>query len=596
MAISYVVDKVLGLSAVKGTGTLTDEDMINHSAALREHPDSDCVRVELADLREAEFDLSPSGVRRVVDFDRRILSNFPGMKRALVVSTDLQYSLARLYVQLMTPHGADVEAFRDLAAARKWLGLPDEVEQVEKKVMGKARAAVTSAAVASAIEFARGRRDDHIRELSELLTIKSISADPSKRDEMIRAAEWLVDRLAELGARNAEVVATEGHPVVYGEMLDAGPKAPTVLVYGHYDVQPVSNPADWSTDPFAPVQVGSNLVGRGTSDMKGQIMACIAAIEAVVETVGLPVNIRFALEGEEETGSPHFESFLEGNRDRLPCDVVLNADAGMLGPDDPTIFYGLRGMYWCRLRISGPSEDLHSGGYGGVVHNPIHALSLLIAGMHDIEGRVQLPDFYRSVREMTDDEREMMEALPLNEAAYLEQSGADSLWGEPEYLPAERTGARPALDVIQFQAGSAKSAIPAEAEAILTVRLVPDQIPADVHEQLVSYLARNTPETVRWEIVEWKGFPAVLTDRSSSGITAMSAAMEAVWGKGPLFYRSGGSIAAVGHLKAVLGVDSVMTGFSLPDDHIHGPNEHLHLPTWGRGIEALIHFLHNLAR
>jgi len=596
MPISRIMDKALGLSVVKGSGMLTDEDFIKYTAALREDPDGQNIRAELLDLRAADFDLSPSGVRRVVDFDRRILSDYAELKRALVVSTDLQYSLARLYVQLMTPQGVEVEAFRDLDAARKWLGLPAEEQEVEKRVAGEARAAVTSAAIKSAIDFARGRRGDHVNELNEFLSIQSISDDPTKRDEMIRAAEWLVDRLTELGAKNAELVATEGHPVVYGEMLDAGPKAPTVLVYGHYDVQPVSSPEDWSTDPFTPVEVGGNLVGRGTSDMKGQIMACIAAIEAVVETVGLPVNIRFVLEGEEEVGSPHFESFLEGNLDRLACDVVLNTDAGMLGPDDPTIFYGLRGMYSCRLRVSGPSEDLHSGGYGGVIHNPIHALSLLIAGLHDAEGRVQLPDFYKSVRPMTNDEREMMEALPLDEEAYLEQSGADSLWGEPEYLPAERAGARPALDIIQFRAGSAKSAIPADAEAVVTVRLVPDQIPADVHEQFVSYLAKNTPPTVRWEIVEWKGFPAVLTDRSSPGITAMGAAMESIWGKGPLFYRSGGSIAAVGHLKAVLGVDSVMTGFSLPDDHIHGPNEHLHLSTWGRGIEALIHFLHNFAR
>lgn len=449
--------------------------------------------------------------------------------------------------------------------------------------------------LASALRLAQERRDTSLSELCDFLRIRSVSSDPSYRGDVVRAADWLAAKLRALGAERVAVLQTGGHPVVYGEVTEAGEARPTVLVYGHYDVQPASATDDWETDPFEPEIRGDGLRARGASDNKGPMIACISAVEAVLSSGAMPVNVKFLFEGEEEIGSAHFRGFLEGHRDLCACDLVLNPDVGMLGEHSPTIFYGLRGMYLARLRVAGPSRDLHSGGYGGVVRNPIHALSDLIAGMHDDEGRVALPGFYESVLPMSAEERSEMASLPRDDAAYLRDSGAPALWGEPGYLAPEREGARPALDVIHTFAGSEKAAIPAEATAIVTVRLVPDQTPDEVHAQLVGYLGERAPATVRWEITDWSGFPALLTDRNGPGVRAMARAMKVVWGRDPVFYRSGGSIAAVGFIREILGVDSILTGFSLPSDRVHGPNERLHIPSWERGTHAVIGFLYCLS-
>ncbi len=452
-----------------------------------------------------------------------------------------------------------------------------------------------SESLAIALDHARKARDEVLGELRGFLSIPSVSSNPKGHDDIKRATEWLSERFRALGLTRVEVLPTAGHPAVYGETLSAGPSAPTVLMYGHYDVQSAAPLGDWDSDPYRPVVRGDHLYARGSADNKGQIMACIAAVQAAMRAGSLPVNVKFVIEGEEELGSPSFAGLLEEHRDLLTGDFVLNPDAGMLGPETPTIYYGLRGMYVCKLRVYGPTRDLHSGSYGGVVHNPIHALSHMIAGLHDADGRVMLDGFYDRVRELTAEERAEMAALPRDEASYLEQSGVSKLWGEPGFTPVEREGARPAVDVIHILAGSPKSAIPAEANAIVTVRLVPDQDPNEVHEGMMKYLEESIPSTVSWEVKSYEGFPASLTDRNSPGVRALSKAMVEVWGKEPLFCRSGGSIAAVGQLQKVLGLDSVLTGFALPDSQMHGPNEKLHLPTWERGIEALVHFLYYLA-
>jgi len=445
-----------------------------------------------------------------------------------------------------------------------------------------------------AVRYARASREAVLADLKQFLSIPSVSQSPAEPAVIKKAANWLADRLRAVPLDRVEVLDTEGHPVVFGELKAADSSAPTVLMYGHYDVQSAAPLDDWETDPYEPTVRGDELYARGASDNKGMIMACVAAVESVVRAGGSPVNVKFLVEGEEEVGSTHLADFLARNRELLACDLVLNPDVGMLGPEAPTIFYGLRGMYMCRLRVTGPSQDLHSGGFGGVVHNPIHAMCELIAGLHDGKARVTLPGFYDSVRPVTEDERREMESLPLGREEFQAQSGAPELWGEPGYGPVERAGARPALDVVCLEAGTPKAAIPSRAEALVTVRLVPDQSPRAVHEQLVSYLNARTPATVRWEILEWEGFPATLTDRNAPGIRALSSAYETVWGKKPLYCRSGGSIAAVGQIQEILGVGSVLTGFSLPDDRVHGPNEKLHLPTWERGIRAIVHFLYNL--
>ncbi len=448
---------------------------------------------------------------------------------------------------------------------------------------------------AVALNHARKARDEVLGELRGFLSIPSVSSNPKGHDDIKRATEWLSERFRALGLTRVEVLPTAGHPAVYGETLSAGPSAPTVLMYGHYDVQSAAPLGDWDSDPYRPVMRGDNLYARGSADNKGQIMACVAAVQAAMRAGSLPVNVKFVIEGEEELGSPSFAGLLEEHRDLLTGDFVLNPDAGMLGPETPTIYYGLRGMYVCKLRVYGPARDLHSGSYGGVVHNPIHALSHMIAGLHDADGRVMLDGFYDRVRELTAEERAEMAALPRDEASYLEQSGVSKLWGEPGFTPVEREGARPAVDVIHILAGSPKSAIPAEANAIVTVRLVPDQDPNEVHEGMMKYLEESIPSTVSWEVKSYEGFPASLTDRNNPGVRALSKAMVEVWRKEPLFCRSGGSIAAVGQLQKVLGLDSVLTGFALPDSQMHGPNEKLHLPTWERGIEALVRFLYYLA-
>jgi acetylornithine deacetylase/succinyl-diaminopimelate desuccinylase-like protein len=446
-----------------------------------------------------------------------------------------------------------------------------------------------------ALRHAAQNRDRLLAELSEFVSIPSISGDAARRADVRSAAEWVAHRFRVLEFPTVDILETAGHPIVLAEVPAVGRPAATLMVYGHYDVQPPDPLGDWQTEPFKAVQVGDYLHARGVSDMKGQVIACLAAVEAAVSTGALPVTVKFLVEGEEEVGSPSLGAFLREHRDRLSCDLVLNCDAGMLGPECPTVVYGLRGMYQCLLVVRGPRTDLHSGGFGGVVHNPIHALSALIASFHDAEGRVTVPGFYERVRPIAKDEHEEMARLPLNDASYAAQAGVERLWGEPGLLAAERVSARPALDVVHLRAGTPKSAIPAEAAAIVTVRLVPDQDADEIGAALRKHIEAHAPETVSWSIVDPWGHPPSITDRNSAGVRALAKALETVWGAKPVYHREGGSINAVGEIQRVLGTDSVLTGFSLPGDNVHGPNERLHLPTWDRGIAALIHFLSNLA-
>lgn len=435
-------------------------------------------------------------------------------------------------------------------------------------------------------------------ELIELLRIPSISHDPNYKTDMDTAAAWLADKLRTMGMNNVEILPTAGHAVVYGEWLAArgGASAPTVLIYGHYDVQSPEPLADWKSQPFEPEIRNENLYARGASDMKGQTLACVNAVEAIIKTENLPLNIKFLIEGEEEIGSKHLNEFLVQHREKLACDLSLNTDAGgMPDAETPSICYSLRGGAAFRLQISGPSQDLHSGEYGGVIQNPIHVLSRLIAGLHDEHGHVTLPGFYDRVRKIDNEEHAELAKLPFDEAFLLKHSGAPALWGEPEFIPTERIGARPTAEVVMFTAGQPKSAIPAIASAMISFRLVPDQDPLEVEKQLRGYLEAHVPPAVNWDLQFQIGIPAVITDRKSPAVVAMKSALQTVFGKEPIFQRSGGGIGAVLMIKNILGVDSVLTGFSLFDDNFHGPNEKLHLPTWKKGMAALVHFLHQLA-
>lgn len=448
-----------------------------------------------------------------------------------------------------------------------------------------------------ALEYVRRNRDRFLEELKDFLRIPSVSTDPAHEPDVRRAAEWVADRLRRAGAGRVEIFPTGGHPVVYAEAPADRPEAPIVLVYGHYDVQPPDPLDQWESGPFDPTVRGDNLYARGASDMKGQVLASIAAFEAVARSGPLPVHVKFLIEGEEEIGSPHLPDFIQRNRELLRCSVSLNPDAGMIAPDLPTITYGLRGLAYFELRVYGPAHDLHSGLYGGVVHNPAQVLCELIAGMHDAEGRVTLPGFYDRVRPLTEEERAELARLPMDERFYLELTGAPALWGEAGYTPIERIGARPTLEVNGLLAGftgpGAKTVLPAYAMAKISMRLVPDQDPEEVYQQLLRYLEERAPKTVRWEVIRMAGVGASLTDRNHPAVQALSRALEAVWGRRPVFKREGGTVPIVTQLKEILGVESVLTGFGLPDDNYHAPNEKLHLPTWSRGIEALVHFFYN---
>jgi acetylornithine deacetylase/succinyl-diaminopimelate desuccinylase-like protein len=451
----------------------------------------------------------------------------------------------------------------------------------------------------AALDYAKSNKTRFLAELNEFIKIPSISTDPDHQEDMEVAANWVAGQFNDLGLEKVKVYPTEGHPVVYGELFSKNQAAPTVLVYGHYDVQPADPLELWTTDAFEPVQRGENLYARGASDMKGQVMATIKALEAVLKSGELPINIKFLIEGEEEIGSPNLGAFISNNLDLLNCDFALNPDTGMIAPDLPTITYALRGLAYFEVRIEGPDHDLHSGIYGGVVHNPAQALCELIAGMHDEDGKITLPGFYDKVRQLSDDERSELARLPMDEEFYLQQTGAPALWGENVFSPVERVGARPTLEVNGIYSGfigeGSKTVLPAWAMAKISTRLVPDQDPEQVHQQLVEYLEGNSPETISVNVKSLVGSPASISDQESVGVKAMQNAMQQVWGKKPLFRREGGSVPVVVLFMDLLKVDSVNCGFSLPDDNAHSPNEKLHLPTWHNGIETIINFIYNLA-
>jgi acetylornithine deacetylase/succinyl-diaminopimelate desuccinylase-like protein len=448
-----------------------------------------------------------------------------------------------------------------------------------------------------AIEYAHANHERFLKELSEFIKIESISTDDEYKAKMINAAEWTAEHLRQIGVENVKLMDTGGHPVVYGDFLKK-PGAPTVMVYGHYDVQPVDPIELWDTPPFETIVKGDYIFGRGTSDMKGQAMATLNAVESIMKTGDFPVNLKFLLEGEEEIGSKNMEGFLQANKDMFKADFCLNPDAGMISPDEPTITFGLRGLAYFELHVSGPTQDLHSGLFGGTVHNPAQALTELVAGMHDANGTITLPGFYDSVRVVSDKEREETAKLPTTAESYLKQTGVPALWGEKEYTPALRTGARPTLEVNGLLSGwtgpGSKTVLPAKAMAKISCRLVPDQDPKEVYKQMVKYMETNAPATIKWEVKSLHDSPWAITDVDTNGVRAMHAAMQTIWGKPPLYRREGGSIGVVAMLQNICGVESGLVGGGLPDDNVHSPNERMHLPTWHKNMDAFIHFFFNM--
>jgi acetylornithine deacetylase/succinyl-diaminopimelate desuccinylase-like protein len=364
-------------------------------------------------------------------------------------------------------------------------------------------------------------------------------------------------------------------------------------------VQPAEPLDEWQSPPFEPTVRGDNLYARGASDMKGQVHLLLKALQALLATDALPVNVKLIVEGEEEIGSPHLGDYIDGHREQLRCDLALNGDTPILRPDQPSLVYGLRGLAYFELWVQGPEHDLHSGLFGGSVHNPAQALCELVAGMHDADGRVTLPGFYDAVRLLPAEERAELARVPHTDEDWRKMAGVPQLYGEKGYTTLERLGARPTLEVNGLVSGftgeGQKTVLPARAMAKLSCRLVPEQDPQAVEAGLRAYLAQHAPPTIRWTLECLSGAPGVLVRRDTPGIQAAMAALTATFGVPPVFMLEGGSVPVVNLIQQQLGVDSILMGFGLPDDNLHAPNEKLHLPNYYRGIEADIRFLTALA-
>ncbi len=444
-----------------------------------------------------------------------------------------------------------------------------------------------------ALDYARAHHSDYLVELKELIAIPSISALSEYIPDMRRAAEWVCGQMRRIGLQNVDCMPSARHPVSYGEWLNA-PGKPTVLVYGHYDVQPPDPLNEWASPPFQATVRGDDLYGRGASDMKGEVHACLKALEALLQSGPLPVNVRVMIEGEEEIGSPSLAPFMQAHKDKLQCDVCLNPDVSILRPDLPSLVYGLRGLAYFEVWVYGPSHDLHSGVFGGSVQNPAIVLAELIAGMHDKQGRITLPGFYDKVREPSPQELAELIHEGGSDEAWMQMAGVPALYGEAGYSTAARLGVRPTLDVCGLLSGwigeGAKTVLPAKAMAKISMRLVPYQDAEAVEKQLKEYLRQNAPPTVRWEVKSLSAGPAVLVKRGTPSIQAAMVALEATFGVKPVFKLEGGSVPVAGLVQDILGAESILMGFGLPDDNLHSPNEKFHLPNYYRGIETFIRF------
>jgi acetylornithine deacetylase/succinyl-diaminopimelate desuccinylase-like protein len=448
---------------------------------------------------------------------------------------------------------------------------------------------------AAALAHARAHRGRTLRTLEELVRIPSISAEPRHDRDLRRCAARLAELLRRIGLERVQVVPTGRHPLVYGEWCRA-PGLPTVLIYGHYDVQPVDPLAAWHSPPFTPTRRGDDLYGRGTSDDKGQLCAHLAAVEAWLHGAGrLPVNVRCLLDGEEEIGSPSLAGFLRRHRSGLAADVAVVSDTRMLGPGRPAIVVGLRGLLTLDLRLRGPRSDLHAGAFGGAIHNPLQVMSELLAGLHHPSGRVTVPGFYDRVRCWNERERRVLAAVAPSDATILRQAGATRGWGEAGWTLHERTTMRPAVTINGvgggYQGPGAKSVIPAAASAKLGIRLVPDQDPSQLDRRLRRHLARATPPTVHLEVSSGSRVPPYRFDGPISVMDVASAACLRGFGARPAFLLSGGTIPAAGMLRRMLHTPVVLLGLGLPDDRAHAPDERFHLPNLWRGIDTSIWFL-----
>jgi len=450
------------------------------------------------------------------------------------------------------------------------------------------------------VDFIAEHHDRYENELVEILKIPSISSSPDHKDDMLSMARLLKQEMRSIGMDNARVIETKGHPVVYSEWLNA-PGKPTLLIYGHYDVQPV-DPVDlWDSPPFEPVIKGDRIFARGSADDKGQIYMHLKAIEAWLSTQGsLPVNIKLLFEGEEEVGSTHLEAFIQEHESMLLADYVVISDTPMFREGYPGITYGLRGLAYLQINLRGTSTDLHSGSFGGLVKNPINALVEILSKMKDVDGRIMIPGFYDDVLPITDNEHDKLSKLPFDPDAFAKSIGAPALFGEAGYDDLERLWARPTFDINGiwggFQGEGAKTVIPAEAHAKVSMRLVADQNPEDIAKKFQAYVESMIPESMEAKIEAMHGGFGYVTDLDNPGLQAGVRALEKAFGKEVDFLREGGSIPIVKVFADIIKAPVLLLGYGLPDQNAHAPNENFSLYNYHKGIESLTYFFEEIGK
>jgi len=436
-------------------------------------------------------------------------------------------------------------------------------------------------------------KERFLNELLDLLRIPSVSARSEHKNDMVKCAEAVKQRLLEAGADMAEIIPTEGHPIVYGEKI-FDPSKPTVLVYGHYDVQPPDPLELWHSGPFDPVIKDGKIYARGACDDKGQFYMHVKALEMMVKTKTLKTNIKFCIEGEEEVGSPNLGKFVASNKEQLKADVILISDTSMLGMDTPSIDVGVRGLSYIEVEVTGPNRDLHSGVYGGAVANPVTILARMIASCHDENNHITIPGFYDDVVEATPEERKKMAAAPFNEETYKKDLGVTALWGEKGYSTNERTGIRPTLELNGIWGGytgeGSKTVLPSKASAKISARLVPNQSSVKTTELLLNYFKRIAPPGVTVKASEHHGGEPYMTPIDSNAYKAAAAAIKDTFGKDPVPVRGGGSIPICALFEKELGIKIVFMGFGLDSDNLHSPNEKYDLINFYKGIETIPFF------
>ena len=451
------------------------------------------------------------------------------------------------------------------------------------------------------LKYIESNRDKFVIELKEFLKIPSISTNPENKNDVRDCALFVEKEMISIGLENVKVHETPGHPIVYGEWLHAGRDVPTVLVYGHYDVQPVDPIELWTDPPFTPTVKDGKIYARGAADDKGQVFIHFKSIQShLLNNKSLPVNLKILIEGEEEIGSVNLDSFIEKNKELLKCDYVVISDTGMFDKDVPSICYGLRGLAYMQVEVTGPNRDLHSGSFGGAVDNPINALAHIICKLKDDKGKILIEGFYDDVIPLNEKERIEYTKLPFDEGKYKESLEIDETFGEDGYSTLERASARPTLDCNGiwggFQGEGAKTVLPSKAGAKISMRLVPNQEPEKIEKLFTEYVNKISPKSVKVTVKSLHGGKGAITPIDSPAMDAAVEAMKKGFGKIPLFTREGGSIPVVSTFQSLLNAPTILLGFGLPDENIHSPDEHFSLDNFHKGILSISNYYNELSK